>query len=283
LYEGGHRVPCFLRWPKGGLVGPRDVDALGAHVDLLPTLIDLCRLNRPEGARFDGISLAPLLTGRAQRLPEREIFVQFRQSADPPEKWKAAVLAGRWRLIGGKELYDIDADPGQRSDVAERHPDVVERLRKAYEAWWSEVSPAFDSYCEIVLGADEENPAKLNGFDWHTKTPWNQGAIRSGVAANGFWAVEIEQAGSYEFTLRRWPAEVDAPITAAIPGGKAIAATTARLKTGQHDLTKPIPRDAASVAFQVELKAGKTTLQTWLIDDASGQSRGAYHVEVKRR
>ncbi len=282
LYEGGHRVPCFLRWPKGGLVGPRDVDVLAAHVDMLPTLIDLCRLKRPEGARFDGISLAPLLTGGAERLPQREIFVQFRQSADPPEKWKAAVLTERWRLVGGKELYDVDADFGQEKDVAKRHPNVVERLRKAYETWWNEVSPAFDSYCEIVLGADEENPARLTGFDWHTRSPWNQGAIRAGVVANGFWAVEIVRDGTYEFTLRRWPAEVDAPITAAIPGGKAIAATTARLKIGELDLNKPIPQDAAAVTFRVDLKAGKTKLQTWLLDDASGQSRGAYYVEVRK-
>ena len=63
LYEGGHRTPCFIRWPKGGLTGPRDIDALAAHVDMLPTLIDLCGLKKPAGAELDGTSLAPLLAG----------------------------------------------------------------------------------------------------------------------------------------------------------------------------------------------------------------------------
>ncbi|MFH1267933.1 MAG: arylsulfatase [Planctomycetota bacterium] len=282
LFDGGHRVPCFLRWPAGGLTGPRDVDALAAHLDVLPTLVDLCGLKTPEGAEFDGVSLALLLLGKTDRLPDREIFVQYRQSADPPEKWNAAVLSERWRLVGGGQLYDIDQDPGQKRDIAADHPEVVQRLREAYEAWWADVSPGFDSYSEIVLGADHENPARLTGFDWHTTTPWNQQAILAGVLANGFWAVEIARGGRYEITLRRWPGEVDRPITAAIPGGKAIAATTARLAIGDIDLTQPIPKDAAAVTFSVELKASKTKLQTWLTNESSGELRGAYYVSVKR-
>ena len=63
-YDGGHRVPCFIRWPAGGLGGARDVDRLTAHIDLLPTLIDLCGLEKPPGVAFDGRSLVPLLRGR---------------------------------------------------------------------------------------------------------------------------------------------------------------------------------------------------------------------------
>ena len=95
-------------------------------------------------------------------------------------------------------------------------------------------------------------------------------------------AVEIARAGTYEVTLRRWPEEVDAPITAAISGGKAIAATKARLTIGGIELSEPIPADAAAITFTVELKPGKTKLQTWLIDEETGQSRGAYYVSVTR-
>ncbi|MFC1597661.1 hypothetical protein ACFL5Q_06975 [Planctomycetota bacterium] len=117
---------------------------------------------------------------------------------------------------------------------------------------------------------------------WHTTTPWNQRQIRSGVAANGFWAVEIACDGRYEITLRRWPEEVDAPITAAVADGKAITATTARLSIGDIDLTQPIPKGAAGVTFRVELKVSKGKLQTWFSDEESGESRGAYYVSVKR-
>ena len=67
----------------------------------------------------------------------------------------------------------------------------------------------------------------------------------------------------------------------AIVGGKAIAATQARLKIGIVDVTKPVPADALAVTFRVKLKAGKTRLQTWLTDD-NGTSRGAYYVYAKR-
>ena len=106
--------------------------------------------------------------------------------------------------------------------------------------------------------------------------------MRAGAVANGYWAVEIARGGTYEFALRRWPEEVDRPITAAIPGGKAIVATTARLKIGPVDLAQPIPPDAPAVTFRVELAAGKTELQTWLTNEASGESRGAYYVYVER-
>ena len=282
IHDGGHRVPCFVRWPSGGLDGGRDVDTLTAHVDVLPTLIRLCNLKEPGDAEFDGTNIAPLLNGQPVEWPDRTLVVQYRQSHDPPLKWNAAVVTERWRLVGGSELHDIQSDPGQTTNIAKQHLDVVAQLREDYEVWWTGVSSRFDEYCRIILGADEANPTTLNAFDWHTRTPWNQGHIRAGAAANGFWAVEIAQAGEYEFALRRWPAEVDAPITAVIDGGKSIDATTARLKIGDIDLTKPIPAGATQVTFTVQLEAAEAKLQTWLTDKQTGASRGAYYVTVKR-
>jgi len=91
----------------------------------------------------------------------------------------------------------------------------------------------------------------------------------------------VARDGEYEFALRRWPVEVDRPITAAIPGGKAIKASAARLQIADVDITAPVPADAHEVKFQVELKAAKTRLQTWFIDE-KGESRGAYYVYVRR-
>ncbi len=113
-YDGGHRVPCFIRWPNGGICGGRDINEMALHIDFLPSLIDLCGLTPPAGAQFDGISLAGLLTGSTDSLPDRVHFLQYRQNTNPPEKWTNAVITQQWRLLGGKELYDIKADPEQR-------------------------------------------------------------------------------------------------------------------------------------------------------------------------
>ena len=165
--------------------------------------------------KFDGRSLAPLLTAAApQSWPDRTLVVLFQQSTRPPAKWRAAAMTDRWRLVGQKALYDIRADAGQQADVAGKHPKVVAALRKAYEDWWAEMAKTFTKVSRIILGSDRANPVALTCFDWHTRTPWNQRHIRSAAAINGFWAVEIDRQGEYEFTLRRWPTELDKPITA---------------------------------------------------------------------
>jgi len=282
-YEGGHRVPCFIRWPKGNLArAGTDIDRLTANVDLLPTLAELCGLQPPMGVKLDGKSLAPLLRGEAPDWPDRVIITDS-QRIEYPEKWRqSAVMTERWRLVNGKELYDIRADPGQEHDLAAEHADVVAKLREEYDRWWEELLPTFDDYCEIVVGADAENPSRLGSHDWHDVfPPWNQTHILEGQVANGFWAVRVAQAGEYEITLRRWPEEANTPITGAVPGGTAIAAHAARLKVADVDTQQPIPEGASGVTLTVQLPAGDTRLQTWLINDA-GEDRGAYYVYVKR-
>jgi arylsulfatase A-like enzyme len=289
-YDGGHRVPCFVRLPPflssarktRGLNGPSDIEQLTAHIDLLPTLIELCGLKKPEAVKFDGSSLVPLLRAAPANWPDRTLFVHS-QRIEHPEKWRqSAVMTERWRLIDGKELCDIKVDPRQKDNIADRHLEVADSLRRRYDDWWADISRRFGEYCEIIIGSDQENPSRLMSHDWHSPNPaWSQGAVRSASLANGFWAVEVARDGTYEFALRRWPIEVDEPINAAIPGGKAISAITARLKIADVDVSIPVSKDARAAVFQVSLKAGKTTLQTWLIDN-DGTSRGAYYVYVKR-
>jgi arylsulfatase A-like enzyme len=159
-YEGGHRVPFFVRWPAGGLDEPGDVDRLSAHIDVLPTLIDLCGLKKPRGLKFDGASLARLLKDRTSKWPDRTLMVHS-QRIENPEKWrKSAVMTQRWRLINGKELYDIPADPAQANDVAGANPRVVKKLRRFYEKLWADLSKGFDEYCEIIIGSDKQNPTR---------------------------------------------------------------------------------------------------------------------------
>ena len=285
FHEGGHRVPCFIRWPGGGLAAPGDIDTLAQCQDLAPTLLGLCGLKAPAGVKYDGMDISPLLRGKEQDPSGRMLVVQYSQTTAPPPKGRATVMTQRWRLVGGRELYDIQADPGQRKNVAAAHPDVVRKLRDHYEKWWRQVSRRFDDVSHIVIGSDRENPSCLTGFDWlgaSQRNPWNQGHVRSGHVANGYWAVQVERDGTYEFALRRWPAQVNKPIVAAIAGGRAIKATKARLKIADVDQTIDIAADTVAATFRLKLKAGKTRLQTWLIDDKSKASRGAYFVYVKR-
>lgn len=269
-YDGGHRVPCFFHWPAGKLIGGRDVTALTAHIDLLPTLAEICRLDLPRAADLDGKSLVPLLQGETD-WPARTLCVHS-QRIEHPEKWRqCAVMTERWRLVNGKELFDIRADPGQARDVAAHHPEVVAELRAAYEAWYAHISYRFEDYCRIMLGAAQENPATLTCHDWHTpEVPWSQAAVRRDPQVNGVWAVDILRAGAYEFTLRTRPAHVQQPLQA----------HTARLKIGDFDVARRIEPGSTGVTIRLDLPRGPAELQTWL-DGPGRTSRGAYFVEVR--
>ena len=271
-YDGGHRVPFFIRWPAGGIGGGCDVERLAAHVDVLPTLADLCGLKTDRRVPLDGTSLASALRDANVAWPERTLFVHS-QRIEHPEKWrKSAVMTERWRLVNGQELFDIQADPGQVTDLAAQQPQVVARLRADYDRWWKGLSQRFGEYVEIAIGSDAEDPARITCHDWHgAGVPWNQGAVRNGPYANGFWAIDVERDGTYEFTLRHQPTAAKFPLGAA----------TARLMIGEVDQTQAVEEGATGVTFTAKLEAGKTRMQTWLTD-ANGKSRGAFFVCVRR-
>ncbi|MBM3798185.1 MAG: arylsulfatase [Acidobacteria bacterium] len=308
-YDGGHRVPLFVHWPGGGLTGPRDIAELAAHIDLFPTLTELCGLPaRPKSAlALHGRSLVPLLRQQEPASvpwPERALVVDS-QRVEHLVKWKhAAVMTQRWRLVNptadGKlsalELYDMAADPGQRRNVASGHADVVARLTQSYDGWWQLASARGAEPVRIVIGHPRENPSRLTCHDWHgTEAAWNQRAIRRGVAANGEWAVEVNRAGRYRIELRRWPREVglaiNAPFKDAEPNredapGQAIDAARARLAIAGVDQTMAVKAVDTAAVFTVQLPAGPATLRTWFYgrkeeggeEKKGSPERGAYFV-----
>ncbi len=82
-YDGGHRTPCFVHWPAGGLTGGRDVERISANVDILPTLLDLCAVDDPTAYDFDGQSLAPLLAGETPGWPDRALVTDSQLWIEP--------------------------------------------------------------------------------------------------------------------------------------------------------------------------------------------------------
>ena len=300
-YDGGHRVPFFVHWPAGELTGGRNVTPVTAHVDVLPTLIDLCGIEPPSEVKFDGRSLKPILGMKVSESWPDRILVTDSQRVKDPIKWrKSAVMTSDWRLVNGKELYDIKRDPGQKNDVATGHPAVVDRLTKFYEAWWAELLPTFKNDTAIYLGHPAENPARLTSHDWITTgtTPWNQGHIRKamhGPANTGFWNVKVVADGDYEIRLRRWPKEASLPINVAlkpgadVPGAKAfrtakgipIKATRATLRVGEVAAETNVEPGAEEATFKLKLKAGKTRMSARFFT-GDGTEYGAYYAYVRK-
>jgi arylsulfatase A-like enzyme len=274
-YDGGHRVPLLLHWPKGGLTSGRDVPDLTAHIDILPTVVDLLELKKPDGPKLDGTSLAPLLRDPAATLPERSLFVHVQRQHLPPKWLNSAVMTPRWRLVNGRELYDIKADPGQKQDIAHEHPDTVAKLRADYEAWWKSLENDMKQTVRYGLGGDE-NPMTLTSHDWLMETgdrdaAWHQNHVRRGDLGNGPWAINIERAGDYEITLHRWPPYLEKPM----------GMVEARLRIRDELHTLPLKETDTGATFRVNLSPGPAMLKTWL--KQSGPERheqGAYYLHV---
>ncbi len=295
-YDGGHRAACFVRWPEGGLGMPRDVGDLTQVQDLLPTLVDFCGLTPPQGATFDGASLAPLLRGAKapelrRTLDERILVVQYGQE---PKMWDCCLLLRSWRLVHGKELYDTAVDRAQTRDVAAQHPEVVARLREHYERWWAGVEPRLYDFSPVSIGAPQENPVTLTAADWANVYCDNMQNLRAGLNRNSQWHLLVEQAGEYEIELRRWPREADAPIAAGVPkfvavagempAGKALPIARARLKIGDRfDEARAVETHDKEITFTTTLPAGRTTMQSWFSDATGEELCGAYFAYVRRK
>ena len=303
-YEGGHRVPAFIRWPAAGIEGGRNIDTLTAHLDLYPTLCDWCQVDLPENLKLDGQSLAPLFNADAVNWPDRTLVAELQLTATLPEKWhRTAVMTDRWRLVNETELYDVRADPSQEIDLASRYPEVVQQLTTAYEKWWNDVSENHNRNAEIILGSNHENPTLLTAYHWNNESgeqrdmPWAHQHIVAGPLQHGFWRVRFEKNGRYAFRLRRWPAESNLAISESadhlqppeIPWHDLepakLKATSARLRLGdanasEHEVTVSENATFAEIIVD-DVPAGSTELRAWFLD-AQGRSRGAYYVEVER-
>ncbi|QDT08263.1 arylsulfatase [Planctomycetes bacterium K23_9] len=260
-YEGGHRVPFIIRWPNGKIEAGKSVERLTAHIDILPTFIELCDLEAPE-IEFDGRSIADLLHTDGKDWTSRALIVESQRVVDPIKWRKSAVMNDRWRLVNGEELYDLKADPKQATDLAASHPDELKLLRAEYDRFWTDVSAEHDLTSYMVIGSDHSPIVSLSSHDWliDKLPPWSQAHIKQGaVAEESFWAIEVERDGDYEVSLRRWPVEADKGINDGTYG-KAFNYKQARLRIGDVDETIDIPEGAKEVTFKVNLEKGITKL-----------------------
>ena len=305
LWDGGHRVPCFISWPKGGFTKPRDIGGLTQVQDILPTLLDLCKIRTPRD--FDGISLAPVLRGEAEVSEDRMLIINYSRMpgfVNYPTPYSqtlmtrdlAAVLWGRWRLLEDRELYNLESDPLQKKNVIDQHPDVVKKMREHLYRWWDDVGPAANDPQRIIIGSDHENPTRLTACEWLDVFVDQQKQILGGVEKSGYWLLDVAKAGEYEFELRRWPKEIDRPLSEGDPSGYGeIPIKSAWFYISNHHhmpiskkkpygfegLTKAVESGDTAVAFTMPLKKGPIALHTWFQGEDGFFS--AYYVYVTRK
>ncbi|MCZ6673581.1 MAG: arylsulfatase [Verrucomicrobia bacterium] len=281
IYDGGHRVPCFVYWPRedgNGFVGGRDVAQLTAHYDWMPTLVELCDLTPKQGRPLDGRSIVPLLRGEDRDWEERYMIRQYQGGVFfrfAPEPWReSVVMTEQWRLVNGVELYEIESDPSQSFDVAEKYPLVVDRLRKEYSAWWHDVEPRLKTPVRNHVGNPAENPLALSAQEWYVwpfgNPVTNQKKVSKLEGMESPWLLEVERSGNYEFRLSQFPQE------AALP----IKAEEAWIRVGEFEESRRIVSGADSISFRTRLLPGPVKLETAFIE-TNGNRTSAYFAYVK--
>jgi arylsulfatase len=143
----------FWRWPER--LTPADVTALSAHVDFFPTLAELAgaKLSRSVRKQLEGRSLVPLLEHPEATMSDRMLVTHVGRwpKGTVQDEWKykgCSIRNTRWHLVspdGGREpkwqLFDVQADPGEKLNVATANPAVVATLSQAFDDWWLEVQP----------------------------------------------------------------------------------------------------------------------------------------------
>ena len=139
LWEGGIRVPLILRWP-GALPRGQVSAQVAITTDVTASILAAAGARTPPGHRPDGIDILPILRGKAPLL-ERRLFWRWAQ----PNRQQRAVRSGRWKLLAdGNQhlLFDLGVDPGERTDLAARRPDLVATLARLLAEWEADVDAA---------------------------------------------------------------------------------------------------------------------------------------------
>jgi arylsulfatase A len=137
LWEGGIRVPCVMRWPKGLPAGLVTKQA-GITMDLTATILAAAGAEQQAGRPLDGINLLPMLRGDKPHVPRT-----FYWRVDRTDRKQKAIRHGKWKFVQDGMvgmLFDLEADIGERHDLGYRNPAVLRDLQKRLADWEAELA-----------------------------------------------------------------------------------------------------------------------------------------------
>jgi len=299
VYDGGHRVPLFIRWPNGKLTGGKDIDNLVAHYDLLPTFVDLFGFDFNPVKPLDGKSLKPLLYDANTNWENRILYMDTQRLQNLVKYRKYTVMDDNWRLVDGTELYDMNKDKAQTKNVIAEHPEVAERLAVGYEWWWQSFMDegVNERYAYIKVGSLNENPSRISAHDMLTGKhggAWHQDGASVASQATGRWKIEFVEDGEYSITLRRFPRESGLEINATFPAQEnRIELQKVMRGSEKNDFEKVylyvanmeenamIEPGQSEVTFSGKIPAGKYDMEAQLIDK-EGHVYPAYYVYIEK-
>jgi arylsulfatase A-like enzyme len=212
VYEARIRVPFAIQWPNG--LGNKSfiVDKIASHEDILPTLLDACGIKIPNAPELDGVSLMQLLIDRDSYWKDRKLFFQCHRGPLPKKYQNCIVVGQQYKMVGYPgtdnkwkltpslddpilELYDLIEDPAEKNNIADKHSEILESFKTAYDKWFEDVKNERQFEPGLIhIGSDKEPETYLCRYqDGH----YSEDQIPTG------WPVVIEKAGQYEISVNR--------------------------------------------------------------------------------
>ncbi|MXX96799.1 MAG: sulfatase-like hydrolase/transferase [Rhodothermaceae bacterium] len=199
--EGGVRSPLLMQWP-GVIAEGTVITDITAAIDLMPTLAEFSNIDLNTNYLLDGVSLAPLLRGEIESMPERLIFSHWRG--------RTSVRTQTYRLGHSGGLFDMVNDREQRVDLASEYPELADSLEEARARWIREVVPEAYRKHPFTIGSEDERITWLPARD----ATASEGIKRSNRYPNDsfltnwtstqdsiLWEADVLTTGEYKATL----------------------------------------------------------------------------------
>ncbi len=181
--QGGIKSPCFIRYgnfPVGSIAEN------AAHIDIFPTILEICGITKPQYQKVDGVSLYNLLKARTALEP-RNLYIQLSGRAKPEVFVNSTVISGSHKLHQSGTLYDLKDDPGELRNIYGQSLVIAEKLKRDYLEWFADVTserPFEPAY--TIVGSEKQEVITL----YHTKLHETRG-----------YPIQVESTGYYRFSF----------------------------------------------------------------------------------
>ena len=203
VYNGGIRVPFYIKYAEK-FKNSKVINRMSAHIDVLPTVLELCDLKIPNDRKIDGQSLVPTINSKA--INDRFLFSYWTRRF--PEKYiNMSIQNDNYKLVGNTdfdskiedfELYDLIADPSESNNVIIQNIEIAKSFKIEMDNSINDLlnSENIKNPPRIIVGSEFENPTVLNRNDASGERGiWAQNDIYS------YWKVNFKK-GTYDFKFK---------------------------------------------------------------------------------
>ncbi len=207
--EGGVRVPFYIKWPEN--IKPGITEQLAQDIDIMPTLLALCKIEYDPVKPLDGIDLSGIVKGKKKPF-DRYIF--SRQGNQVLENCNSSVRNDRYRLVLTRKdtlLYDLKSDPEQKSDISGKEPEITAQLLSELVNLNEELVSGYQPVTTIQAGFPEERSftlpvqdASLSGQIKYSSIHPNQSHTENWIQENDsiYWKLDIKSTGKYKVEMQ---------------------------------------------------------------------------------